>query len=216
MLIKLYNYFCSLVLFCVCIVLEVKGLLYDYVLVYLFKGEQMVFDFVKLNFDVLVFVLCDGNDVLNQFLVIVEYFEEMYFELMLFLGLFSNCVYICVIVLVIVCEIYLFNNLCVFKYLKNMFNVEEEVCNDWYCYWVKLGFVVLEMWLLQLLLMGVYCVGDMLMLVDVCLVLQVFNGKWFDVVVEDYLMFVCIFEYCMVQEVFQRVVFVVQLDVVFV
>ena len=72
MSIKLYNYFRSSASFRVRIALEIKGLPYDYAPVHLLKGEQLAPDFVKLNPDALVPVLCDGADVLNQSLAIVE------------------------------------------------------------------------------------------------------------------------------------------------
>ncbi|WP_343619027.1 maleylacetoacetate isomerase [Ralstonia sp.] len=204
MSIKLYNYFRSSASFRVRIALEVKGLSYDYAPVHLLKGEQMAPDFVKLNPDALVPVLCDGNDVLNQSLAIVEYLEETHPEPTLLPGSPSNRAHIRAIALAIACEIHPLNNPRVLKYLKNTFNVEEEARNDWYRYWVKLGFAALETRLSQSPLTGAYCVGDTPTLADVCLVPQVFNGKRFDVAVEDYPTLARIFEHCMAQEAFQR------------
>lgn len=204
MSIKLYNYFRSSASFRVRIALEVKGLSYDYAPVHLLKGEQMAPDFVKLNPDALVPVLCDGNDVLNQSLAIVEYLEETHPEPTLLPGSPSNRAHIRAIALAIACEIHPLNNPRVLKYLKNTFNVEEEARNDWYRHWVKLGFAALETRLSQSPLTGAYCVGDTPTLADVCLVPQVFNGKRFDVAVEDYPTLARIFEHCMAQEVFQR------------
>ncbi|CAJ0684596.1 maleylacetoacetate isomerase [Ralstonia wenshanensis] len=204
MSIKLYNYFRSSASFRVRIALEVKGLSYDYAPVHLLKGEQMAPDFVKLNPDALVPVLCDGNDVLNQSLAIVEYLEETHPEPTLLPGSPSNRAHIRAIALAIACEIHPLNNPRVLKYLKNTFNVEEEARNDWYRYWVKLGFAALEKRLSQSPLTGAYCVGDTPTLADVCLVPQVFNGKRFDVAVEDYPTLARIFEHCMAQEAFQR------------
>ncbi|MGN8085840.1 maleylacetoacetate isomerase [Ralstonia sp. 22086] len=204
MSIKLYNYFRSSASFRVRIALEVKGLSYDYAPVHLLKGEQMAPDFVKLNPDALVPVLCDGNDVLNQSLAIVEYLEETHPEPTLLPGSPSNRAHIRAIALAIACEIHPLNNPRVLKYLKNTFNVEEEARNDWYRYWVKLGFAALEKRLSQSPPTGAYCVGDTPTLADVCLVPQVFNGKRFDVAVEDYPTLARIFEHCMAQEAFQR------------
>lgn len=204
MSIKLYNYFRSSASFRVRIALEIKGLPYDYAPVHLLKGEQLAPDFVKLNPDALVPVLCDGNDVLNQSLAIVEYLEETHPEPTLLPGSPSNRAHIRAIALAIACEIHPLNNPRVLKYLKNTFNVEEEARNDWYRHWVKLGFAALETRLSQSPLTGAYCVGDTPTLADVCLVPQVFNGKRFDVAVEDYLTLARIFEHCMAQEAFQR------------
>ena len=204
MSIKLYNYFRSSASFRVRIALEIKGLPYDYAPVHLLKGEQMAPDFVKLNPDALVPVLCDGNDVLNQSLAIVEYLEETHPEPTLLPGSPSNRAHIRAIALAIACEIHPLNNPRVLKYLKNTFNVEEEARNDWYRHWVKLGFAALETRLSASPLTGAYCVGDTPTLADVCLVPQVFNGKRFDVAVEDYPTLARIFEHCMAQEAFQR------------
>ncbi|HWV03019.1 maleylacetoacetate isomerase [Ralstonia sp.] len=204
MSIKLYNYFRSSASFRVRIALEVKGLPYDYAPVHLLKGEQLAPDFVKLNPDALVPVLCDGNDVLNQSLAIVEYLEETHPEPTLLPGSPSNRAHIRAIALAIACEIHPLNNPRVLKYLKNTFNVEEEARNDWYRHWVKLGFAALEARLSASPLTGAYCVGDTPTLADVCLVPQVFNGKRFDVAVEDYPTLARIFEHCMAQEGFQR------------
>ncbi|ATG20880.1 maleylacetoacetate isomerase [Ralstonia pickettii] len=204
MSIKLYNYFRSSASFRVRIALEIKGLPYDYAPVHLLKGEQLAPDFVKLNPDALVPVLCDGNDVLNQSLAIVEYLEETHPEPTLLPGSPSTRAHIRAIALAIACEIHPLNNPRVLKYLKNTFNVEEEARNDWYRHWVKLGFAALETRLSQSPLTGAYCVGDTPTLADVCLVPQVFNGKRFDVAVEDYPTLARIFAHCMEQEAFQR------------
>ncbi len=204
MSIKLYNYFRSSASFRVRIALEIKGLPYDYAPVHLLKGEQLAPDFVKLNPDALVPVLCDGTDVLNQSLAIVEYLEETHPEPTLLPDTPSNRAHIRAIALAIACEIHPLNNPRVLKYLKNTFNVEEEARNDWYRHWVKLGFAALETRLSQSPLTGAYCVGDTPTLADVCLVPQVFNGKRFDVVVEEYPTLARIFEHCMAQEAFQR------------
>lgn len=202
MSIKLYNYFRSSASFRVRIALEVKGLPYDYAPVHLLKGEQLAPDFVKLNPDALVPVLCDGNDVLNQSLAIVEYLEETHPEPTLLPGSASNRAHIRAIALAIACEIHPLNNPRVLKYLKHSFNVEEEARNEWYRHWVKLGFAALETRLSQSPLTGAYCVGDTPTLADVCLVPQVFNGKRFDVAVEDYPTLARIFAHCMAQEAF--------------
>jgi maleylpyruvate isomerase len=214
MSIKLYNYFRSSASFRVRIALEIKGVPYDYAPVHLLKGEQMAPEFVKLNPDALVPVLCDGNDVLNQSLAIVEYLEETHPEPTLLPGSPSNRAHIRAIALAIACEIHPLNNPRVLKYLKNTFNVEEEARNDWYRHWVKLGFAGLETRLSASPLTGAYCVGDTPTLADVCLVPQVFNGKRFDVAVEDYPTLARIFEHCMAQEAFQRAAPAVQPDAV--
>ncbi|KHK53655.1 maleylacetoacetate isomerase [Ralstonia sp. A12] len=204
MSIKLYNYFRSSASFRVRIALEVKGLPYDYAPVHLLKGEHMAPDFVKLNPDALVPVLCEGTDVLNQSLAIVEYLEETHPEPSLLPGSASNRAHIRAIALAIACEIHPLNNPRVLKYLKNTFNVEEEARNDWYRHWVKLGFAALETRLSASPLTGAYCVGDTPTLADVCLVPQVFNGKRFDVAVEAYPTLARIYAHCMAQEAFQR------------
>ena len=204
MSIKLYNYFRSSASFRVRIALEVKGLPYDYAPVHLLKGEHMAPDFVKLNPDALVPVLCEGTDVLNQSLAIVEYLEETHPEPSLLPGSARNRAHIRAIALAIACEIHPLNNPRVLKYLKNTFNVEEEARNEWYRHWVHLGFAALETRLSASPLTGAYCVGDTPTLADVCLVPQVFNGKRFDVAVEEYPTLARIFEHCMAQEAFQR------------
>jgi len=204
MSITLYNYFRSSASFRVRIALELKGLPYDYAPVHLLKGEQLAPDFVKLNPDALVPVLCDGTDVLNQSLAIVEYLEETHPEPALLPGSPSNRAHIRAIALAIACEIHPLNNPRVLKYLKNTFNVEEEARNEWYRHWVRLGFAALETRLAASPLTGAYCVGDAPTLADVCLVPQVFNGKRFDVAVEDYPTLARVFEQCMAQEAFAR------------
>nr|WP_311528829.1 maleylacetoacetate isomerase [uncultured Ralstonia sp.] len=204
MSIKLYNYFRSSASFRVRIALEVKGLPYDYAPVHLLKGEQLAPDFVKLNPDALVPVLCDGTEVLNQSLAIVEYLEETHPEPSLLPGSASNRAHIRAIALAIACEVHPLNNPRVLKYLKNTFNVAEDARNEWYRHWVRLGFAALEARLAASPLTGAYCVGNTPTLADVCLVPQVFNGKRFDVAVEDYPTLARIFEHCMAQEAFAR------------
>ncbi|WP_197329687.1 maleylacetoacetate isomerase [Ralstonia syzygii] len=204
MSIKLYNYFRSSASFRVRIALEVKGLPYDYAPVHLLKGEQSAPDFVKLNPDALVPVLCDGTEVLNQSLAIVEYLEETHPEPTLLPGSAADRAHIRAIALAIACDIHPLNNPRVLKYLKHTFSVDDDARNDWYRYWVRLGFAALDTRLSQSPRTGAYCVGDTPTLADLCLVPQVFNGKRFDVAVEDYSTLARIFAHCMAQPAFQR------------
>lgn len=195
MSITLYNYFRSSASFRVRIALELKGLPYDYAPVHLLKGEQLAPDFVKLNPDALVPVLCDGTDVLNQSLAIVEYLEETHPEPALLPGSPSNRAHIRAIALAIACEIHPLNNPRVLKYLKNTFNVEEEARNEWYRHWVKLGFAALETRLAASPLTGAYCVGDAPTLADVCLVPQVANALRMDCDLSAYPRSLAVYEY---------------------
>jgi maleylpyruvate isomerase len=204
MTMKLYNYFRSSASFRVRIALELKGLPYDYAPVHLLKGEQMAPDFVKMNPDALVPVLCDGTEVLNQSLAIVEYLDETHPEPSLLPGTAIDRAHIRAVALAIACEIHPLNNPRVLKYLKNTFGVEEDARNEWYRHWVRLGFAALETRLSQASRTGAFCVGNAPTLADLCLVPQVFNGKRFDVAVEDYPTLARIFEHCMAQPAFQR------------
>lgn len=66
------------------------------------------------------------------------------------------------------CDIYFIDNLWVLKYLVNDFGVDEEVKMIWYKYWVEVGFESIEKLFDEV---NIFCVGDKLIFVDVCLVL---------------------------------------------
>lgn len=83
----LYGYWCFMVVYCVCIVFEFKGFGWDNCLVYFVcdGGEQYGVVYCVFNFQGVVLVLLDGEWVFMQLLVIVEYLDEIYLELLLLL-----------------------------------------------------------------------------------------------------------------------------------
>ncbi|WP_433868112.1 maleylacetoacetate isomerase [Ralstonia wenshanensis] len=201
---KLYSYFRSSASFRVRIALELKGLPYEYAPVHLLKGEQAAPDFVKLNPDALVPVLCDGASVLSQSLAIIEYLDEAHPEPALLRGSAFDRAHIRAIALAIACEIHPINVTRILKHLQRTFDMSDVARHDWCRHWIRLGFAALEERLSQDARTGACCVGDTPTLADLCLVPQVFNGKRFDVAVEDYPTLARIFAHCMTQPAFQR------------
>lgn len=87
-------------------------------------GEYCDVDYiVQVNLLVVVLVLIDGDFCFGQLFVIFDYFDQI--QLMFWLILFELWCWVCVLefVVLIVCDIYLVNNLCVLCYFDSELKV---------------------------------------------------------------------------------------------
>lgn len=131
--IELYSYWCFSVVYCVCIGLNLKGLLYQIMLVYLVcdGGQQYIVVYVVFNLQELVLILWYGECVLQQLMVILEYFDEVFLDLVLLFDDVEGWVCVWVLVQLVVCDIYLFNNLWVMQFFSDIWSVLQFECDDW-------------------------------------------------------------------------------------
>ena len=177
---KLYSYFRSSAAYRVRIVLNIKGLSYEYSAVSLVKGEQREEAYRTRNPQGLVPLLeTDDGDCLAQSLAICEYLEEKYPEPALLPRDPSGRARVRGLACVTAMEIHPLNNLRVLKYLTNELGITEHAKLAWYHHWIAEGFAALEAILAQSPATGRFCHGDTPTLADVFLVPQVFNAERF-------------------------------------
>ena len=193
----LYTFFRSSASFRVRIALNLKGILYDSVVIGLPKGEQSGGDFMAVNPQGLVPAWADENGVLAQSLAIMEYIDEKYPGTPLMPKDLAGRARVRALAQLIACEIHPLNNLRVLKYLKAEVKQTEDQVNTWYRHWVAQGLAMLERQLVLDNTPGSYMHGDTPGLADCCLVPQIFNAKRFDCDLNPYPRVMAIFNRCM-------------------
>ena len=192
MTIKLYSYWRSSAAYRVRIALNLKNLDYDVVPVSLAPGvsEQRQARYRKLNPQMLVPFLEDGDVAIGQSIAILEYLEEAYPAVPLLPGkqpLRSEVRAFCNI---IACDIHPLNNLRVMNYIKKEFGADPS--GDWYSHWIHEGFRAAET------LAGdrTFVFGDEPTLADALLVPQMYNARRFSVSLDEFPRLVAITERC--------------------
>ena len=162
------------------IALNYKGVPYEQSPVHFRKdgGQHKLPEFLSLNPQGLLPLLEDDDFYLQQSLAIIEYLDEAYpnTEPLLPSDLKSRGV-VRAMAQMVACDLHPLNNLRVLNYLKSSFGVNETGVNEWYRHWVAETFKALEVMVSRF--GGVYCFGDNMSLVDVCLVPQVYNAQRF-------------------------------------
>jgi maleylacetoacetate isomerase/maleylpyruvate isomerase len=201
---KLYGFHRSSAAFRVRIALNLKGLDYEQVAIYLRKGEQRAPDFLKLNPQGLVPALIDGDTVLTQSLATIEYLDEKFPNLPLLPNTIEGRARVRALAQIPACEIHPLGNLRVLQYLAKELQQPEPVVQAWFNHWIKLGFEAFEALIAGHRETGKFCHGDQPTLADICLVPQVFNAKRYDLDLKPYPTLMRIFEHCMTVPAFDR------------
>jgi maleylacetoacetate isomerase len=181
---KLYNYFRSSASFRVRIALALKGMAYDYVPVHIAKGDHQKEAYTGISADQLVPLLeTDDGTRLSQSMAIIEYLDDTQPEPRLLPEDALGRARVRALAQSIACEIHPLNNLRVLKYLTRELKTEEDAKNAWYRHWCRNGLLAFERQLAALPAAdpaAPFCYGNTPMLVDCCLVPQIFNAKRFD------------------------------------
>ncbi|MBF5007424.1 maleylacetoacetate isomerase [Diaphorobacter caeni] len=210
---KLYNYFRSSASFRVRIVLELKGLSYDYVPLHLVRAEHRAEDFAKRVGDTLVPALeTDDAHLLTQSMAIIEYLDETHPEPAVMPKDALGRAHVRALAQMIACEIHPLNNLRVLKYLKNNLMVDDSTKDAWYRHWTRTG---LEAYERQLALLGKereaagqsvsrFSWGATPTMADCCLVPLIFNAQRFHVDLQGLDRTMAAFKACMELPAFQR------------
>jgi maleylacetoacetate isomerase/maleylpyruvate isomerase len=182
--IRLYSYWRSSAAYRVRIALNLKGIPYETVPVSLAPGvsEHRKDAYRKINPQMLVPFLQDGEIGIAQSMAILEYLEETYPETQLLPGdepLRSHVRAFCNL---IACDIHPLNNLRVQEYIKAQLGADEKAGKDWYTHWIHEGFRAAE----QLAGNGPHVFGDDPTLADTLLVPQMYNARRFSVPLDDF------------------------------
>jgi len=192
MTIKLYSYWRSSAAYRVRIALNLKQLDYDIVPVSLAPGvaEHRQAHYRKLNPQMLVPFLEDGDVAIGQSMAILEYLEEAYPAVTLLPGEHPLRSEIRAFCHIIACDIHPLNNLRVMNYIRDEFGADPT--GDWYTHWIHEGFRAAE----TLAGNNAFVFGDAPTLADVLLVPQIYNARRFNVSLDEFPRLVAIAERC--------------------
>lgn len=194
MSIRLYSYWRSSAAYRVRIALNLKGIPYETVSVSLAPGvsEHRKDEYRKINPQMLVPFLQDGEIGVAQSMAILEYLEETYPETQLLPGNEPLRSHVRAFCNLIACDIHPLNNLRVQKYIKTQLGADEKAGKDWYTHWIHEGFRAAE----QLAGNGSHVFGDDPTLADTLLVPQMYNARRFGVPLDDFPRLVRIVDAC--------------------
>lgn len=194
MTIRLYSYWRSSAAYRVRIALNLKGIPYETVSVSLAPGvsEHRKDEYRRINPQMLVPYLKDGDIGIAQSMAILEYLEETYPATRLIPGtepLRSRVRAFCNL---IACDVHPLNNLRVQEYIKTRLGADERAGKDWYTHWIHEGFRAAE----QLAGNDPYVFGEDPTLADTLLVPQMYNARRFNVPIGDFPRLIRIVDAC--------------------
>jgi len=183
---KIYNYFRSGTSHRLRIVLELKGLDWDYVALDLRAEAHFDAAFKALNPQGFVPVLIDGDLVLTQSPAIIEWLEERYPHPPLLPADSNDRARVRALAAIVGCDIHPLNNRRVLEYLRHTLGCDEAAVLAWCATWISAGFEALETLLAADPKRGNFCFGGQPGIADAYLVAQVESARRFKVDLSDY------------------------------
>ncbi len=174
---KLYNYFRSGTSYRTRIVLNLKGLKYEYMPVSLLKGEQRSAEFATLNPMMGVPVLEVDGVRIAQSPAIIEYLEETHPAPPLLPKEPAKRAHVRALAAIVGCDMHPLNNLRVMNYLREEFGQHTEGLNKWAARWLKAGFDAIETQLRADKSRKRFCFGASPTIADAYLVPQSFTAQ---------------------------------------
>ena len=178
---KVFNYFRSGTSHRLRIVLNLKGLDWDYVAVDLRAEAHFDAAFKALNPQGFVPTLIDGDLVLTQSPAIIEWLEERYPTPPLLPTDVIDRARVRALAAVVGCDIHPLNNRRVLEYLRHTLACDEAAVLAWCSTWINAGFEALEQLLAADPHRGSFCFGGQPGLADAYLVAQVESARRFKV-----------------------------------
>lgn len=206
----LHGYWRSSAAYRVRIVLNILGLTHEHKSVHLVKngGEQHIADYDALNPSHLVPTLVDKTRyepvVITQSMAIIEYLIEIYGQNKLLGETPIERAHIRALAQDICCDIHPINNLRVMQHLGDVAHFDNNDKAHWMRHWMEVGFSALEKKLKSC--SGVYCVGNELSLVDICLIPQLYNAHRFGLSLDKYPCIAEIEKRCLQLPAFERAI----------
>lgn len=193
---KLYGYYRSSATYRLRIILNAKGLDWDYQAVNLLEGEQSAAEFKALNPLGLVPVLETGDAMLAQSPAIAEYLEERFPEPALLPPDPIGRARVREMMHAVGCEVHPLQNLGVVMYVKESYSLDDAAVQAWGRKWIDRGFSALEILARERSSDGQFSYGDSLTLADVWLIPQLFNAHRFEMDLSPYPTLVGIDQHC--------------------
>ena len=178
---KVYNYFRSGTSHRLRIVLNLKGLDWDYVAVDLRAEAHFDAAFKALNPQGFVPTVIDGDLVLTQSPAIIEWLEERFPNPPLLPAGVNDRARVRALAAIVGCDIHPLNNRRVLEYLRHTLGCNEAAVLAWCGTWISAGFSALESMLGKDTQRGDFCFGTAPTLADAYLVAQVESARRFKV-----------------------------------
>ncbi len=183
---KLYGYYRSSASYRIRIVLNAKGIYWEYVAVRLDKGEQHEPGHADRNPMKLVPVLDIGNALLSQSLAIADYLESQHPEPPLLPGDPVERAQVREMQQIISSEIQPLANQRVLKHLGVSLNMHDNGIREWCQTWIAAGFDAFEKRAAERSADGRFSFGDKLTLADAWLMPQLYNAERFGLDLDPY------------------------------
>ena len=194
---KLYGYWRSLAAFRVRIALNLKGIPFDVESMDLVKGDQFSDAYRKINPQMVVPALVDGDTVLTQSMAILEYLDESHPEPPLLPADPAARARVRSICLISVADTHPLVVPRIRKYITQDLGHSEDGINAWIGHWMTTGLAAIEENLAGDPATGTYCHGDSVTMADLCLVPQFGAAGMFGIDTGAYPNCQRVFEACM-------------------
>jgi len=183
---KIYNYFRSGTSHRLRIVLNLKGLDWEYVAVDLRAQAHFDAAFKALNPQGFVPTLVEDDLILTQSPAIIEWLEERYPTPSLLPANANDRARVRALAAVVGCDIHPLNNRRVLEYLRHTLHCDQAAVLAWCGEWIRGGFTALEQMLASDTTRGSFCFGDRPSFADAYLVAQVESARRFKVDLSPY------------------------------
>ncbi len=193
---KLYSYYRSSASYRIRIILNFKGLPWEYMAVMLNRGEQKAAGYKALNPMGFVPLLATDDGLLTQSPAIAEYLEERFPSPALLPGDALLRAQVREIQSLIGCDVHPLQNLRVLNYLRDNLGQDDAGVQVWCRHWISEGFRAVESLVKSRSACGQFCIGDALSLADVWLVPQIYNAERFELDLEPFPTIVSIGRHC--------------------
>jgi len=193
---KLYGFYRSSASYRIRIVLNFKGLDWEYIAVRLDKGQQNEADHVSRNPMKLVPVLDTGSELLTQSIAIAEYVETQFPEPPLLPKDPVELARVREMQHIISSEIQPITNLRILKHLRSAFAQDDTGIDQWCQKWIGSGFDAFESRAAEYSADGKFSFGKSLTLADAWLLPQMYNAIRFGLDLKPYPTIRSIAEHC--------------------
>lgn len=178
---KLYNFWRSGTSHRTRIVLNLKGLPYEYVAVHLGKEAHLAKSFKALNPQQLVPVLDTEHGAMIQSPAIIEWLEEKYPEPPLLPTEPDGRSRVRALAAIVGCDIHPINNRRILEYLRKHFGADEAAVDAWCGEWISAGFDAYEALLASDTKRGRFSYGGQPTIADAYLIPQMESARRFKV-----------------------------------
>jgi maleylacetoacetate isomerase len=180
----LHDYYRSSAAYRVRIALNIKGIDYESRPVNLLENKQKSEEYRAINPQGFVPMLEMDDLRLTQSMAIMGYLDQRIPTQPLLPAAADARSHVLSLALTVACDIHPLNNLRVLKYLKDVFDVEQDARDEWYRHWVSEGLTALEA--LAAPRSGKFLFGDNPTMADICLIPQLYNARRFNVPLDVY------------------------------